>query len=134
MDESNRLGISDKNTHVKKRFWRGPSAQDSRSTLATRSLPVLAFRPDLEHDRFWEVPIRAETRPYFVTSLLECMGNWQACYAWRHLGSWPQSAVPENQRRRPTANAGRARITTWHECSRWVSKRRIRQTRDLGSL
>ena len=23
------------------------------------------------------------------------MGNWPACYAWRHLGSWPQSAVPE---------------------------------------
>ncbi|HEY2433592.1 MAG TPA: hypothetical protein VGI12_13030 [Vicinamibacterales bacterium] len=56
---------------------------------------VLTFRPDSEHDRFWEVPIRPERRPYFIASLLECMGDWQACYAWRHLGSWPQSAVPE---------------------------------------
>jgi hypothetical protein len=56
---------------------------------------VLTFRPDSEHDRFWEVPIRPERRPCLIASLLECMGDWQACYVWRHLGSWPQSAVPE---------------------------------------
>jgi hypothetical protein len=56
---------------------------------------VLTFRPDKEHDRFWRVPNPPERRPYFIASLLECMGAWQACYAWRHLGSWPRSAVPE---------------------------------------
>src|SRR5262245_27670340 len=53
---------------------------------------VLTFRPDPEQDRFWEVPIHAEQRPYFITSLLDCMGERQACYAWRHMGSWPRSA------------------------------------------
>jgi hypothetical protein len=56
---------------------------------------VLTFRPDSEHDRFWEVPIRPERRPYFIASLLDCMGDWQACYVWRHLGSWPRSVVAE---------------------------------------
>ena len=56
---------------------------------------VLTFRPDPGYDRFWEVPSEPERRPYFIASLLDCMDDWQACYAWRHLGSWPQSAVPE---------------------------------------
>jgi hypothetical protein len=56
---------------------------------------VLALSPASEHHRFWEVPAEPERRPYFIASLLECMGDWQACYAWRHMGSWPQSAVPE---------------------------------------
>jgi hypothetical protein len=56
---------------------------------------VLTFHPDSEHDRFWDVPVQPERRPYFIASILECMGDWQASYAWRHLGSWPQSAIPE---------------------------------------
>jgi hypothetical protein len=56
---------------------------------------VLTFRPDPQQDRFCEVPVEAERRPYFVASLLDCMGDWQACYVWRHLGRWPQPAVPE---------------------------------------
>jgi hypothetical protein len=52
---------------------------------------VLTFSPDPEQDRFWEVPGEPETRPYFIASLLDCMGDWQACYVWRHLGRWPQS-------------------------------------------
>jgi hypothetical protein len=56
---------------------------------------VLRLHPASEHDRFWEVPFEPERRPYFIASLLECMGDWQACYAWRHMGSWPESAVPE---------------------------------------
>lgn len=50
---------------------------------------VLVFRPDPQQDRFWDVPAEPERRPYFIVSLLELMGDWQACYAWRHLGSWP---------------------------------------------
>lgn len=56
---------------------------------------VLTFRPNPEHDRFWEVPLPPEQRPYFIASLLDCMGEWRACYAWRHLGSWPRSAVAD---------------------------------------
>lgn len=55
---------------------------------------VLVFRPDPQHDRFWEVPGEPERRPYFLLSFLELMGDWQECYAWRHLGSWPESADP----------------------------------------
>jgi hypothetical protein len=53
---------------------------------------VLSFRPNLELDRFWEVPPEPERRPYFVASLLDLMGDWRSCYVWRHLGSWPRAA------------------------------------------
>lgn len=55
---------------------------------------VLTFKSDAPHARFWEVPIEAERRPYFLQSLLELAGEWQECYAWRHLGRWPESADP----------------------------------------
>jgi hypothetical protein len=55
---------------------------------------VLAFQADPHHDRFWEVPVEPERRPYFLWSILELMGEWQQCYAWRHLGRWPKSADP----------------------------------------
>jgi len=56
---------------------------------------VLALHPASEHHRFWEVPVEPERRPYFIASLLECMGDWQACHVWRHMGSWPEAAIPE---------------------------------------
>jgi len=56
---------------------------------------VLTFRPQTEHDRFWEVPADPDRRPYFIASLLAWMGDWQTCYVWRHMGSWPRVAVPE---------------------------------------
>jgi hypothetical protein len=49
---------------------------------------VLDFRGTSE-SRFWAVPPEPERRPYLIASLLELMGDWQTCYAWRHLGSWP---------------------------------------------
>lgn len=52
---------------------------------------VLTFRPDPCQDRFWSVPSEPEKRPYLTASLLELMGDWRSCYAWRHLGSWPDS-------------------------------------------
>jgi hypothetical protein len=56
---------------------------------------VLAFRPDPEQDRFWQVPEAPQRRPYFIESLLELMDDWNSCYVWRHLGSWPGPAVPD---------------------------------------
>ena len=55
---------------------------------------VLSFKPDLQQDRFWEIPSNPEQRPYFVASILSLLGNWNICYVWRHLGSWPDSADP----------------------------------------
>jgi hypothetical protein len=55
---------------------------------------VLSFKPDLQQDRFWEIPSNPEQRPYFVASILSLLGNWNTCYVWRHLGSWPDSADP----------------------------------------
>ena len=55
-------------------------------------LAVLTFKPDPNEDRFWETPPNPERRPYFALSLLELMGDWQSCYVWRHMGSWPESA------------------------------------------
>src|ERR1700687_403552 len=52
---------------------------------------VLGFRPDSGDSRFWCVPDNPQHRPYFIGSLLELMGNWQSCYAWRHLGGWQAS-------------------------------------------
>ena len=52
---------------------------------------ALTFRPDPCQDRFWSVPPKPERRPDFIASLLELMGDWRSCYAWRHLGSWPDS-------------------------------------------
>ena len=55
---------------------------------------VLTFQASPAQARFWEVPAEPECRPYFILSLLELMGEWQHCYAWRHLGSWPAAADP----------------------------------------
>jgi hypothetical protein len=55
---------------------------------------VLSYTPDMEQDRFWEVPFEPERRPYFILSMLSFLGDWNTCYVWRHLGSWPQSANP----------------------------------------
>jgi hypothetical protein len=55
---------------------------------------VLSFKSDLQQDRFWEIPSNPEQRPYFVGSILSLLGNWNTCYVWRHLGSWPDSADP----------------------------------------
>jgi hypothetical protein len=45
--------------------------------------------------RFWGVPEDPQERPYFLTSLLELMGDWQSCFAWRHRGRWPEADVFE---------------------------------------
>src|SRR6476619_7438788 len=55
---------------------------------------VLRLHPDPDLDRFWDVPPEPERRPYFIASLLRLMGDWESCYVWRHLGSWPRHAEP----------------------------------------
>jgi hypothetical protein len=55
-------------------------------------LAVLTFDGAPSDARFWEVPAKPERRPYFAASLLELCGDWKACFAWRHLGSWPDTA------------------------------------------
>jgi hypothetical protein len=55
---------------------------------------VLTFRDTLIEARFWEVPGEPHLRAFFIGSLLQLLGPWEICYAWRHLGSWPASADP----------------------------------------
>jgi hypothetical protein len=55
---------------------------------------VLKFHDALEDARFWEVPFEPHRRPHFIQSLLELLGDWQLCYVWRHMGSWPASVDP----------------------------------------
>jgi hypothetical protein len=50
---------------------------------------VLSFRAGSSDARFWSVPPEPERRPYFLASLLDLLGDWTSCFAWRHLGSWP---------------------------------------------
>lgn len=58
---------------------------------------VLDFvSPKPESDRFWEIPAEPERRPYFISTILQAMGDWESCYVWRHMGSWP--ARPDPQR------------------------------------
>ena len=59
---------------------------------------VLTFRDGTSDARFWEVPSEPERRPYFLMSLLQLMGDWRACFVWRHLGSWPAAARIDSAR------------------------------------
>jgi len=52
----------------------------------------LTFVSRPEIDRFWAVPPEPERRPALIQSILELIGEWDSCYAWRHLGGWPGGA------------------------------------------
>jgi hypothetical protein len=47
--------------------------------------------------RFWTVPPQPSRRPYLIASLLQLLGEWQTCYVWRHLGSWPNPVSADGQ-------------------------------------
>jgi len=72
--------------------WAGNHAigMDSRYP----QLAILNFEPDPDCDRFWEIPLEPERRPYFIASILEAMGDWSSCFVWRHMGSWPTRPDP----------------------------------------
>ncbi len=55
---------------------------------------VFTFKPDSNQDRFWIIPAKPERRPHFIESILEQLGNWNNCFVWRHLGSWPEAVEP----------------------------------------
>ena len=52
---------------------------------------MLTFRVGAAEARFWNVPPEPERRPYYLSSLLELLGDWRSCFAWRHLGYWPNA-------------------------------------------
>jgi hypothetical protein len=52
---------------------------------------VLTFASGSGDSRFWCIPPEPERRPYYLASLLDLLGDWQSCFAWRHLGYWPNS-------------------------------------------
>jgi hypothetical protein len=47
--------------------------------------------------RFWTVPPEPARRPYLIASLLQLLGEWQTCFVWRHLGSWPDPVSADGQ-------------------------------------
>ena len=49
----------------------------------------LEFDPKSDERRFWEISAEPERRGFMFLALLELMGDWKSCYAWRHQGSWP---------------------------------------------
>src|SRR5438093_814646 len=52
---------------------------------------IVSENSNPEDARFWEVPFEPHRRPHFIASLLDLLGDWQLCYVWRHMGSWPSS-------------------------------------------
>src|SRR5215203_3246587 len=59
---------------------------------------VLSFLKGASDARFWCVPAEPQRRPYFLASLLQLMGDWTSCFAWRHSGSWPDIGRIDPQR------------------------------------
>jgi|SRR5215475_9223722 len=79
------------------KFLRWAAGKDLRLDPEYPDSAVLDFQGGSD-SRFWVVPPEPERRPYFVASLLELMGEWQICYVWRHLGSWPAQASVDGGR------------------------------------
>ncbi len=50
---------------------------------------VLRFETARQDSRFWEIPKEPERRSYFFASILDAVGDWNTCAAWRAMGSWP---------------------------------------------
>src|SRR5215467_13529552 len=66
-------------------------AEDHGLTLDYRypQLAIFQFRPASDSARFWCVPNQSRRRPRFFASVLEFASPWDACFVWRHRGSWP---------------------------------------------
>lgn len=76
------------------------------ATLAQTGLALDPKYPDARvlrytgemHSRFWITPTAARRRPFFLSSLLDLLGDWQTCSCWRPKGSWADFRDVELQR------------------------------------
>lgn len=50
---------------------------------------LLTFVSDGAESRRWSYPPEFYRSPYFLGVLLDLLGDWESCYVWRHMGSWP---------------------------------------------
>ncbi len=50
---------------------------------------MLVFHGGCSYQRVWPIPAECYRRPYFFGATLRLLDDWQSCYAWRRLGSWP---------------------------------------------
>lgn len=82
-------------THSEEQFPKWVEARGMGLDERYPDSAVLTFKPDPALDRFWGVPQQPERRPYFLALILDLMGQWQSCLAWRHMGSWPQRPNPQ---------------------------------------
>jgi hypothetical protein len=69
-------------------FLRGIEPRGIAVDPAYPKSAILRFRNAEPDARFWIVPDEPERRPYFIATMLELMGSWASCFAWRHMGSW----------------------------------------------
>jgi hypothetical protein len=49
----------------------------------------LVFASSPLYLRYWPVPESMQPRSEFLGQLLSLLGKWESCFAWRHLGWWP---------------------------------------------
>ena len=55
----------------------------------------LSFDKKAGDARYWALPMAARRFPFFCLTILELLGEWQVCYAWRHMGGWPEKLDPD---------------------------------------
>ena len=75
--------------HSKKRFLNWAAAHGLGLDERYPGSAILTFKPDPDLARFWEIPPEPGRRPHFLSLMLELMGEWRSCFAWRHMGKWP---------------------------------------------
>ncbi len=84
-------------TLIKDAFLEWTKARGIRLDPQYPAAAVLTYGPDSD-SRFWEVPAKPERRPYFIKCLIELMGEWQTCFVWKPVGSWPDARSVHQER------------------------------------
>jgi hypothetical protein len=77
-------------THSEEQFLKWAEAQSMVFDEDYPAARTLTFKRAPNLNRFWVVPQQPEQRPYFLAGILDLMGKWQSCRAWRHMGRWPE--------------------------------------------
>jgi hypothetical protein len=83
-------------TRSKRQFLKWALKHDIGLDCKYPDSAVLAFHPSRDLDRFWRIPPQPEHRPYMLCLMLDRMGDWQSCFVWRHMGSWPFRPNPQD--------------------------------------
>ena len=55
---------------------------------------IMTFKPPGGIGNSWDIPPKPEQRPWFISAVLNSMGQWRSCFVWRHMGSWHENPNP----------------------------------------